>query len=345
MKKIMGLFVLILLSLSMVTAAHTESSLEVETVVDAGVTPDSILYGIDLALDKISLALKVSSEKKVAKGLEIAQERLLEVRAMLQAGNAEAAAEAEAEHGKALTKIETELETFDAESSQEELETELELEVEVEKHKERVKDLKITIKGDFSDEEISALVESILSNLEGQTSSLEINIKQKKGQTKITIEQEGTDAEELEDSLEESLGIDLEEEEEDARKDLSQAEQQITKAQEKIDSEIAQGRDASVSVALLLEAQESYAQALVAFEAGDFDAVEDFAEDAWDLANEARKGKNFEKEDSGDDETESTEVELELDEDDSKDKGKNKDDSEEEEESEEDVSVDAEVEL
>ncbi len=352
MKKIVGFVFVLLLSLSMVAAEDT--ALEGETHADAGITPDSLLYGLDLALDKISLALQRGSEKKVAKGLEIAQERLLEVRVMLEAGKDEDAAEAEAEHGKVLIEVEENLESFGAESSEEELEKELELEQEVEKHKERIKDLKITIKGDLSAEDLSTLVESILSNLEGQTSSLEIHIEQKKGKTKIRIEQEGADAEQVEEDLEGSLGID-QKEKEHAEKDLSQAEQQISKAQEKIDAEAGKGRDTSISLALLVQAQESYAQALLAFEAGDYDTVEDFAEDAWDAANEARKGKNFEKEDSKENDLE---IDVELDEDsEDKEKDKSGKDSSEEEDSEdkekknsgkdesEDIEADLEVEV
>lgn len=312
MKKIFGFIFVLLFSFSIVAAEDT--ALQGEIVTEAGITPESPFYGIDLALDKISFALQRNSEKKVIKGLEIAQERLLEVRAMLDAGKDEDASEAEEEHGKVLTEVEAELESFDAESSEEELETELELELEVEKHKERVKDLKITIKGDLSEEDISALVESILSNLEGQTASLEISIEQKKGKTKITLEQEGKDAEEVEEDLETELGVALKDEEQ-AQKDLEHAEQQMTKAQEKIDAEAEKGRDTSVSVALLAEAQESYAQARLAFDAGDFDSVEDFTEDAWDSANEARKGKNFEKEDAVEEEENKTpEEERERDE-------------------------------
>lgn len=325
MKKIFVLIVVVFLSLMMFSTAKEDVSIEIIT--DAGVTPQSPFYGIDIALDKISLALTRDHTKRVVKGLEIAQERLLEVQEMLRDGKNEEAAEAVEAHGEVMTEIETDIEVYSAENSEEELETELSIEDEVDAHQERVQDIRITIKGNISDEAVDALVETILADLEWQTASVEVHIKQKKGETKIRIEQEGTDAEALEEELEEEHGFGSNAELR-ARKDLEHAEDQMLKAQEKIDSESEKGSDVSLSMALLAEAQEAYAQALVAFEAGDFDAVEDFAEDAWDAANEARKGKNFEKQDESEaDNNEEEYEELENDDEDS---------FEEENESEED---------
>ena len=60
---------------------------EVDIDGDPGITPDSFLHGIDVALDKVSLALTFSKEGKAKKALEIAQERLLEVKAMGDRGD------------------------------------------------------------------------------------------------------------------------------------------------------------------------------------------------------------------------------------------------------------------
>ena len=76
MKKIMGLFVAMLLVLSLPLALAEE---ETE---DAGVTPDSPLYGLDRAMDRIALALTFNKAAKAEKGLNIAQERLMEAKEM-----------------------------------------------------------------------------------------------------------------------------------------------------------------------------------------------------------------------------------------------------------------------
>ncbi|MEK6949821.1 MAG: DUF5667 domain-containing protein, partial [Nanoarchaeota archaeon] len=46
---------------------------------DAGITPDSFLWGLDKALDQLALLLTFDEGEKAKKGLEIARERLLEV--------------------------------------------------------------------------------------------------------------------------------------------------------------------------------------------------------------------------------------------------------------------------
>lgn len=48
--------------------------------VSAGITPDSWLYGLDVAIDQITLLLNFDNGDKARKGLEIARERLLEVK-------------------------------------------------------------------------------------------------------------------------------------------------------------------------------------------------------------------------------------------------------------------------
>ena len=51
---------------------------------DSGVTPDSFLWGLDKALDQLTILLTFDEGKKARKGLEIAQERLLEVKEMVE---------------------------------------------------------------------------------------------------------------------------------------------------------------------------------------------------------------------------------------------------------------------
>lgn len=55
-----------------------------EATGDPGVTPDStVLYGLDRAMERVSLALTLGKAAKAQKGLEHARERLLEVKAMI----------------------------------------------------------------------------------------------------------------------------------------------------------------------------------------------------------------------------------------------------------------------
>ena len=63
-------------------------------VTDAGTTPDSPLWGVERALEKINIALTFNKAKKAEKRLMHARERLLEVSEMARKGNLKAAAKA-----------------------------------------------------------------------------------------------------------------------------------------------------------------------------------------------------------------------------------------------------------
>ncbi len=69
--------VLFLLPVAMAQQATTEQP---------KTTPDKPFYGLSVALDNINLALTFEKNAKARKGLEIARERLLEVKAMQEAG-------------------------------------------------------------------------------------------------------------------------------------------------------------------------------------------------------------------------------------------------------------------
>lgn len=58
-----------------------ESEIEAELVQDPGITPDSPLWGIDVALDRLAFRLS-TGPKKAELGLKIARERLTEMKRM-----------------------------------------------------------------------------------------------------------------------------------------------------------------------------------------------------------------------------------------------------------------------
>jgi len=116
MKKALALmlmsFVLLALPIAFAKSADNQTETPEEIQGDPGITPDSPLWGIDVALDRLSLAL-TSGPAKAQKGLEIAQERLLEVQAMIKEGKADAAAKAEEEDEKTVDEVNGTIEGFD----------------------------------------------------------------------------------------------------------------------------------------------------------------------------------------------------------------------------------------
>ena len=92
------------------TTEPTTATEPEEVAGDPGTTPDSPLWGIDVALDRIKLRL---AKDKAATGLLIAQERLLEMQAMGKKNNAAAVEKAEVEHGKTIDEVKKSVEEMD----------------------------------------------------------------------------------------------------------------------------------------------------------------------------------------------------------------------------------------
>jgi hypothetical protein len=78
----------------------------------AGTTPDSPLWGIDVALDRLRLAL-ASNPDKARIGLLIAEERLAEIQVLGKKGKAEAALRAQEEHGRVIEDVKIRIEALD----------------------------------------------------------------------------------------------------------------------------------------------------------------------------------------------------------------------------------------
>ncbi|NCN98904.1 hypothetical protein GW923_01850 [Candidatus Pacearchaeota archaeon] len=224
------------------------------TTIDPGVTPDSFLWGLDKAFDQITLLLTTGDVDKAKKGLEIAEERLAEIREMIKENKLEEVEKAQEAHGKTLLKVKEKVKEVEDDDSLRKIEKVIEIEKELEKHDDDVEQtfgelkVKIEIKGEITQEQ-KDLIDSILNSLKGQVGEVEIEIKNKKNKIKIEIEQEtGKSDEEVEieiGDIEEEKGIKKQEKAleaiEDAEKELNKLlegdeEENMTISQELIDN-------------------------------------------------------------------------------------------------------------
>ena len=86
--KIIVVFVLAMFLMTAVVPmvlAQDDSTEDEETEVPApGITPDSPLYGLDNAMDRLRLALTFDKAKRAERALKISEERLAEVKAMIE---------------------------------------------------------------------------------------------------------------------------------------------------------------------------------------------------------------------------------------------------------------------
>jgi len=200
MKKINIIGVLLAVLMLPIASAHEP--------VDPGVTPDSFLWGLDKALDNLNLLLTFDPTEKARKGIEIARERLEEVKVMAEENKIDFAEKAKDEQVRILSKVKTSISNIKEENSTKQVEKEIEIEKELEEFDGDVNDvsdnlkIKIEVKGNLSEEQ-KALLDSLLSTLKDKTGEVKIEIKNKKDETKIKIKQEtGKSEKDVEDEIE-----------------------------------------------------------------------------------------------------------------------------------------------
>ncbi len=150
-----------------------------ETLKDPGVTPDSPLWGLDKALEQISLFLKISPNSKVTKGLEIASERLSEVKVMIEENKLEAAEKAQKEHNKTLIKIKQTIQEI--EDMGEIIKIKKRLEEHFKSIEQIFNELKIESGEEISQQE-EDLINSIFDELETSIEEVNIEIENKKNE-------------------------------------------------------------------------------------------------------------------------------------------------------------------
>ncbi len=207
MKKILSLLLIVMIF------AVPVSSQEETQLTKAGTTPDSLFYFLDTAMEKISLAMTFNANTKAEKRLEIAEERLSEVKEMALKGEIKAMTKAEEGHKKLLMKVQEKIEMSD------DSEMKSELEMKFQSHNERISEvknelkIKIEFEGEITEEQ-QVLVDSIMANIENQAGEIEIKIKNKRGESEIEIEYESEDGMD-DDSEEGKMELETEHESED----------------------------------------------------------------------------------------------------------------------------------
>lgn len=173
-----------------------------------GVTPDSFLHGLDVALDNIALALTFDSGAKAKKGLEIARERLLEVKAMAEQKKAEHAERAQKLHDEFVERAEKDFEGLKVEKP-EEIDDALEIENEFEKHKERMEKvtnnlrIKIEIRGELNEGQ-KELIKELLEKMEDKAGEVSIKIDNRREVVKTELKERGLSEEEIDKEFEKS---------------------------------------------------------------------------------------------------------------------------------------------
>ena len=195
----------------MILAQEAEVEDEGVDVVDAGTTPDSPFYGLDNAMDRLRLAFTFNKAKRAEKALQISEERLAEVKAMIEQKRFEQAEKARERHELFIGRARLALEDIETDSEEIRARTALmeitRVQNKIEAHAEKVEEVKARIlenhAKDMTEEQLDHL-EEVFSNIIEKAQNMEQKVSEKKEQAKIKYKvlSEKTD-EEVEEELEE----------------------------------------------------------------------------------------------------------------------------------------------
>jgi|GEM_PF-3986427 len=143
----------------------------------AGVTPDSGLHGLDIALDRLRLAL-AGGPTKAQVGLSIAEERLAELRLMIKQGKGDAAEIAEDAHAEALTETDAAIDALDG--VEVDNETVSGIRNGMERHLAAIAKVKARIEASGIPEATKARLLAKFTDLEGRAQELIVKIENRK---------------------------------------------------------------------------------------------------------------------------------------------------------------------
>lgn len=199
---------------------------------DAGITPDSLLWGLDRALESLQLALTIGDSDKAKVGLEHAAERLAEVKVMVEEKKLDKAEKAKEKHDEEIARVKARIQDIDA-SNDNAIDDTVGLESDVVEQENEIEDiekeLEIKIKGQLTVEQRAAL-DALIASFKNSNNEVRIEINSKKEEIKIKVkEKTGKSDDEIDDDFERAenkTGLNL------LKKD--KAEEQIKKAKDKL---------------------------------------------------------------------------------------------------------------
>lgn len=211
MKKLIFEIIFLLLLVNVVAQEDIDANadeIEVDDV-DVGITPDSPFYGLENAFKKISLAFAFSKEAKARKELEIARERLKEVKLMVEQNKLDAAQKAKMRHEEISEKLKMRFEN-EVGSDEDEIELQAEFESELVEQDAEIEDIRIRIeiKGDLNEEQKAKMME-LVESLRSKGNEVRLKIDSREDRLKIKLKEKGLTEEEIEDRIEDRKEIGL----------------------------------------------------------------------------------------------------------------------------------------
>ncbi|MBI4017719.1 MAG: hypothetical protein HY366_02130 [Candidatus Aenigmarchaeota archaeon] len=208
MSKLTALVAILVMMVSPVAVLAQDA--QAQTSASASVrTPDSPLWGLGVALDKIRLLLATSDDAKARVGLQIAEKRLIELKAAAEEGKLNAVQKAEREHARTLADVKVRIKSLKDNKGVDELDKTTDIEKRVLEHENNVVtaaagiEARIKVRGALTEQQ-SALLQAFLDSLDNSTGALRIEIQNKKEKIRERLEEEGENETEIDHAFNET---------------------------------------------------------------------------------------------------------------------------------------------
>ncbi|MCK4666000.1 hypothetical protein KAU33_04580 [Candidatus Dependentiae bacterium] len=157
-----------------------------------GITPDNILYPVDVFFDDVRLVFTFGEEAKFNKQLQIAEERLAEAQVMNRINNTEATQKAVEEHARIMEQVQVRVNVSD--NLTENLKLQLQMEEKLRIHEEKM----LHVNTEFTSEN-----QGLMSGTTNQTGLLKEDVQQEKNRLMEEID----NSDQVECDLKSELGI------------------------------------------------------------------------------------------------------------------------------------------
>lgn len=256
---------------------------------DGGIMPDSLLYGLDKAFDRISLALTFGKAAKAEKALLISQERLVEAKVMAEQGKLREMESANEGHRLMMQNVQKNINELKEGNTQEKVREQMEvtarIQNRVEDHYQHVADILdgiIERQRERMSEEQIAKVEQAFNQAKERVRSAEDIGEQKREQVAEQYRRTGADEEQVQAAramVEMASGL-KEGRQERAEMAIQNAEQAMSRARERLTAE---GIDLEDQLG---ETQRLIAEARAATERGEERDAREIAEQLKEFGNQ-----------------------------------------------------------
>ncbi len=196
-----------------VVEAESDKVLQEELSGDAGITPDSPVWGLERAMENINLALTFGEEAKARKRLELARERIIEAKVMAERNKVEALQKAKEAHQKHLLELRINLEKLKKDNPRDEMKINAEIEQKLEGQETAsaalAAKIELKLRGNLTEAQMQKLT-ALIESLKNESAKAKLELRSEKAKAKVRLRAKESLTEEQADEIEEEIEMETE---------------------------------------------------------------------------------------------------------------------------------------